>query len=230
MSKQVKQRYILNLKLETEQFQEDILEKRFEIGRKLYNAVLGKVLNRYKEMTKTRLWRTNQSQMSEIYKTEKDKKKLSKLLKPYYAIKNEILKEFRLNEYSLHEDIKLMQHAFKKNIDSFTAQKIASRVWNAINDNLFGKGRKVSFKNYNQGLNSLEGKSNLTGIRFIETSHMLTCNNVSIKVQSKLNDYEMMALKDKICFSRIKRIFVKNKYKYILQLVLEGIPPLKLNK
>ena len=39
-----------------------------------------------------------------------------------------------------------------------------------------------------------------------------------------------MALKDKICFSRIKRIFVKNKYKYILQLVLEGIPPLKLDK
>jgi len=32
--------YVLNLKLETESFQDDILEKRFEIGRKLYNSPL----------------------------------------------------------------------------------------------------------------------------------------------------------------------------------------------
>ena len=32
MAKELKQRYILNLKLEAEEFQEDILEKRFEKG------------------------------------------------------------------------------------------------------------------------------------------------------------------------------------------------------
>lgn len=225
-----KQRFVLNLKLETEKFQEYILEKRFEIGRKLYNAVLGKSLNRYKEMTKTKRWRTNQKEMSEIYEKEKDKKKLNKLLKPFYKIKSEMLKEFGLNEYSLHKDIKLMQHKFKKNIDSFTAQKIASRVWTSLNDNLFGKGEKVSFKNYNQGLNSLEGKSNLTGIRFIEDMNILTWNKLSVKVQSKLNDYEAMALNNKICFSRIKRIFIKDKYKYILQIILKGTPPIKLDR
>ena len=33
--------YILNLDLETELFQEYILEKRFETARKVYNTVLG---------------------------------------------------------------------------------------------------------------------------------------------------------------------------------------------
>ena len=33
--------YVLNLDLETELFQEHILEKRFETARKVYNTVLG---------------------------------------------------------------------------------------------------------------------------------------------------------------------------------------------
>ena len=35
------QRFVLNLKLNTKLFQEDILTKRFDIGRKIYNSVLG---------------------------------------------------------------------------------------------------------------------------------------------------------------------------------------------
>lgn len=230
MVKQPKQRYVLNLKLETERFQEDILDKRFEIGRKLYNSVLGTALSRYNEMTKTRRWRENQANMSEIYKMEKDKVIAKKLSKQYHEIREDMLKEFRLSEYSLHKDIKIMQHKFKANIDSSTAQKIATRVWTSLNDNLFGKGDKVHFKTYNQGLNSIEGKSNTTGIRYIEDKNILEWNKLSIKVQSKLNDYELTALRDKVCYCRIKKIFVRGKYKYILQLILKGIPPIKTNK
>lgn len=57
-----------------------------------------------------------------------------------------MLKEFRLNEYSLHQDVAPMQRIFKKNIDAFTSQKIATRVWKAIDDNIFGKGEEVHFK------------------------------------------------------------------------------------
>ncbi|MCJ7689961.1 MAG: hypothetical protein MUO60_11660 [Clostridiaceae bacterium] len=38
-----------------------------------------------------------------------------------FAIKNIMLKEFRLTEYSLHQDVKSTQHTFKNNVDSFTA-------------------------------------------------------------------------------------------------------------
>ena len=47
MAKPEKQRFVLNLKLITEQWQDDILNTRFEIGRLLYNAILSKSLKRY---------------------------------------------------------------------------------------------------------------------------------------------------------------------------------------
>jgi len=183
-------------------------------------------------MTKTKRWRNNQSELSNIYKTFKcDSKQLNKLCKPYYDIKNNMLQEFRLNEYSLHEDIKLMYKYFKNNIDSFTAQKIASRVWNSINDNLFGKGESVHFKNRNNPLNSLEGKWNKSGIKYDIKTNQLIWNGLKISTMLDINNqYEIDCLSNKICFCRIKRKFVRGKYKYILQLILEGIPPLKINK
>lgn len=232
MAKTPKQRFILNLKLKTEPFQEDILNKRFEIGRQIYNAILGKALKRYNEMIKTKRWRNNQESLSEAYKSFKGtEQELKKLCKSYYDIKNNMLKEFRLNEYSLHEDVKSMQHHFKSNIDSFTAQKIASRVWTSINDNLFGKGEQVHFKNKTKGLNSLEGKSNGTGIRYDLEKNVFLWNGLEIPTILDINNqYEVNALRNKICFCRIKRKFVRNKYKYILQIVLEGVPPVKITR
>ncbi|WP_333888186.1 transposase [Clostridium sp.] len=230
--KEPKQRFVLNLKLKTETYQKDILDKRFEIGRQIYNAVLGKVLKRYTKLIRTKKWRSNQLELSNICKSlNDDKKQLNKLCKPYYKIKQNMLKEFRLSEYSLHEDVKNMQHHFKKNIDASTAQKIASRVWTSINDNLFGKGEEVHFKPYFKGLNSLEGKSNGTGIRYDLKNNLFLWNGLKIPAMLDINNqYEVDALRNKICFCRIKRKFIRGKYKYILQLVLEGVAPIKINK
>ena len=228
--KENKQRYILTLKLKTEQFQEDILNKRFEIGRQLYNSVLNVSLKRYKEMIKTKKWRNNQNYIANVYKTENDKQKAKKLSKKYFDIKKEMLSEYKLSEYSFHEDIKNMQKHFKDNIDSFTSQKIANQVWIAFDKLLYGNGKGVHFKPYNKGLNSLEGKSNKTGIRYILKDNTLAWNGLFIRVQNKLNEYEETCLRDEICYCRIVKKFVKNKYKYSLQLILKGIPPIKVNK
>lgn len=228
--KEQKQRYILTLKLETERFQEDILSKRFEIGRQIYNSVLGKALNRYKEMVKTKKWRENQINISNIYKAEKDKNKAKKLAKQYFEVKKSMLKEFGISEYSFHSNVKNMQNHFKENIDSFTAQKIASNVWKAFDKLLYSNGELVHFKKYNEGLNSLEGKSNKTGIRYSLKDNKLNWNGLSINVQLKLNEYEISALRDEIKYCRIVRKFVRGKYKYSLQLILDGIPPIKVSK
>lgn len=230
MVKEPKRRFILSLKLNTELFQEDILNRRFEIGRQIYNAVLGKSYNRYKEMIKTKKWRDNQVNISNVYKTEKDKNKAKKLAKSYFDIKKSMLEEFKISEYSFHEDVKYMQHHFKSNIDSFSAQKIASNVWKAYDKLLYGNEKFIHFKKYSEGLNSLEGKSNSTGIVYKIDKNILIWNGLNIQVQNKFNDYEINSLRNKICYCRINRKFVRDKYKYGLQLVLEGIPPIKINK
>lgn len=212
-------RYCVTFPLITEKYQETILNKRFEISRQLYNAVLSKAYKRYKSMIETKKYRQLKEQINNA--NEKEKKRLYKQL-------NEMYKQYRLNEYSLHEDIQEMQHHFSENIDSFTAQKIATRVWSAFEDLLFGDGEIVHFKKYGE-LDSLEGKSNKTGIRFKDG--FLIWNGLKIPVKIDYNNpYEYQALKDEICYCRIKRRFIKGKYKYYLQIVFKGVPPMKINK
>ena len=49
--------YVLTLKLKTELWQAYILEKRFEIGRKIYNACLGELLKRHKKLQHDKQYR-----------------------------------------------------------------------------------------------------------------------------------------------------------------------------
>lgn len=219
-------RFCITFPLITEKHQKNILEKRFEIGRKMYNAVLSKVYKRYNCMIETRKYRQLKQQIKELYNsTDKQNKKV---LKPLYKQLNEMHKEYRLNEYSLHEDIKNMQHHFSENIDSFTAQKIATRVWTSLEDLLFGNGETVHFKKYGE-LDSLEGKSNKTGIRFKDNYVIWNGLNIPVVIDYD-NPYEYQAMQNEICYCRIKRKFVHGKYKYYLQLILKGTPPLKINK
>lgn len=212
-------RYCVTFPLITEKYQENILNKRYEISRQLYNAVLSKAYKRYKSMIETKKYRQLKEQINNA--NEKEKKRLYKQL-------NEMYKQYRLNEYSLHKDIQEMQHHFSENIDSFTAQKIATRVWSAFEDLLFGDGERVHFKKYGE-LDSLEGKSNKTGIRLKDG--FLIWNGLKIPVKIDYNNpYEHQALKDEICYCRIKRRFIKGKYKYYLQIVFKGVPPMKINK
>lgn len=212
-------RYCVTFPLITELYQDDILDKRFEISRSMYNGVLSKVFKRYKCMIETKIYRQLKQ---EISISDEDQRVI------LYMKLNAMYKEYRLNEYSLHEDIKEMQHHFKDNIDAFTAQKIATRVWKAMVDLLFGKGDTVHFKKYGE-LDSVEGKSNKTGIRYKD--EVLSWNGLKIPVKIDYNNtYENRALEDEICYCRIKRKFVRGRYKYYLQITFKGVPPLKINK
>src|SRR5574344_2657097 len=88
--------FIVQFPLITEQYQEDILDKRFEIGRHIYNSLVNVTQKRYKEMIKTKQYRNLLSSLSG------DKKKD----KPIWKEVSDIRKEYRLTEYSFHEDVK----------------------------------------------------------------------------------------------------------------------------
>ena len=95
--------YIVQFPLKIEKFQQDILEKRFRIGRDIYNSLLGKMWKRYCEMIKRREYR---ALLEEIAKTEKKK--------PLYKKLEAIRKESGFTEYAFHKEVKDMQKFFKK--------------------------------------------------------------------------------------------------------------------
>ena len=215
--------FIVQFSLKVELYQRDVLNKRFEIGRKIYNALVTVTQKRYKEMIKTKLYRSIKEELRLIYQSE-DKANLKRKTELCKQL-NKLYKQFRLSEYSFQSDVKNMQKHFKDNIDSFTAQKIATCLWKAYDKLLFGNGKSVHYKRYGT-FNTLEGKSNSTGIRFKDNTLIWNGLNVPVVIDYN-NPYEFQSLEHEIAYCRVVRKFVKTKYKFYLQIVFKGITSVK---
>lgn len=207
----------MELPLKTEPYQEDILNKRLEIGRTIYNALVNVTQKRYKEMIKTKAYRSLMSSLTGNKKTDKEIWKQIETLR----------KQYGFSEYSFHEDVKAMQKHFKENMDAFTAQKIASEVWKSYDAFFYGKGKKIYYKKYGD-FNSLEGKSNKSGIRLKDDRIVWNGLELPVAIDYE-NAYEYQALQCPICYCRIIRKYVRNKYKFYVQIVFKGNPPVKVD-
>lgn len=209
--------FIVQFPLVIEKYQEDILDKRFEIGRKIYNSLVSLTQKRYKEMVKTKKYRTLLSQLTG------DKKKDKTVYREIQLMR----KEYGLTEYSFHSAVKEMQKHFKENIDAFTSQKIATNLWKAYDKLFYGNGEVIHYKKFGN-MNALEGKSNSTGIRFKDD--VLLWNGLKIPVRINYNNlYEYQAMQCDISYCRILRKFIHNKNHYYIQIVFKGNPPVKVN-
>lgn len=223
MAKSKTPSFIIELKLVTHQNERAILDKRFAIAERLYNKVLFHARTQLTEVFKNRRYQAVLAERRAAIQT-KDKKHEQACNKALKAIQ----KTFGLTEYALHAYIGRMRPAYKKHIDSFTAQKIATTVWQSIASLLYAKGKRVRFKQFGQ-LASVEGKTNGTGIRF--KGDRMEWNGLILPVKIRQNDQfiqESLAL-SRVKYCRIVRRAFKNGNQYAVQLVLEGVPPVKRN-
>ena len=213
--------FIIELKLNTNNNHLAVLTKRFNIAEKMYNKTLKFALKNLKRMKENKSYKQTLNKYLE-YKKLNDEENI----KIYSDLLNSIRLSYSLSEYQFHSFIKIQQNMYKKHIDSNTSQKIATSVWKAIEDVLYKKGKKVHFKKYNS-LISVEGKSNKSGIRFI--NNKLSWNKLNIPVKIRKNDLfiQESLSNHKIKYCRITRKSFKNGYKYFLQLIMDGIPPAK---
>ena len=117
--------------------------------------------------------------MNELYKRYRamqqsksyQKAKKMKKGKERNAIFSKLNRQFGLTEYAIHAFLTPMSQRFYQNIDSQAVQKIGTRAFQAFKKLMFGEAKKVYFKRYGE-MESIEGKSNKTGIRF--TNNRLT--------------------------------------------------------
>ena len=216
--------FILELKLKTNNNDLVILNKRFKIAEGIYNKTLKYSLKQIKRMKENKDYKRALSDYLN-YKKLDDKDNI----KSCTDTLNSIRKKYSLTEYGLFYFVKMQRKLYEKHFDSNTCQKIASVVWRAISDILFGNGNRASFKKYGQ-LTSLEGKTNKSGIRF--SNNILSWKNLNIPVKIRKNDiFAKECLENhRIKYCRIVRRAFKNGFKYFLQLIFEGVPPTKRNK
>lgn len=234
MARAKKPNYILELKLNTNESQLALLDKRFRIANGIYNTLVKFVKKQLKRMKENKTYKRNLKEYL-YYKELAEKDKANGLTKSenidkfnvYKEILNDIRLSYSLSEYQFHAFVKKQQQMYKKHIDSNTAQKLATTVWTATSEVMFRNGKDIHFKKFGT-LTSLEGKRNTQGIRFLKDKRTLSWNKLNIPVKIRYNDlFALESLENDIKYCRIVRKPFKNGYKYFLQLVIGGYPPQK---
>jgi hypothetical protein len=178
----------------------------------MYNACLGEAMRRVRLIRQSKDF----SRACSLKPKNPERKVLFKRARERY--------EF--SEYALHFYSTKLRHSWiGDHLDSSTAQKLATRAYKAVEKVLFGKAKKVRFKGKNQ-LDSVEGKSNKTGIRWKGDSVEWSGLKLSALITS--NDPVILhGLNSKVKYVRLVRRKIAGKNRFYAQLVCQGKPFVK---
>jgi len=212
--------FILELPLIVNSKDEHILNVKFESARQLYNAVLGESLKRLSLMKESKQWQYARS--------------LPKNNKEQITERNEAfnicVQEFKFTDYDLQSyGTECKNSCFiGDQIDAHTAQKISTRAFKSAQRYQFRQSGKPRFKSKWKSLNSLESKTNASGIRWRDDH--IEWDNLNLKSLFDKKDkhgVQSYALQSKVKYCRIVRKSIKGKQRFYVQLVLSGFPKIK---
>jgi hypothetical protein len=218
-------RCIIELKLYTEKWQADKLNDMFYCAERMYNNMIRYAVKQLAALRANKKYKDLLSSYVELLKKETRYEVEKSLKKELSAKLNEIVKSYELSEYQFHSYItKMKNESFEKVFDINTAQKIATHAWQAVANVLYDDGEKLHFKKLGD-MQSFEGKTNKSGIRFDKTTNRVKIGKMSIPIKLRKNDtYAHEMLEKPICYCRIVRKPFKAGYKYFVQLILKGEP------
>jgi len=214
--------FITELPLVVSPADEKHLLARLEAARQVYNACLGESLKRLgllrqskaqqaaKKMPRGRTGKGATQKQREMAKT-----RAQAFRKANVAV------GFR--EYDLHAYAKQFNHCWiGEHLDINTIQKLATRAFKAVQQYGFGKRGRPRFKGKNQ-MDSVEGKSNASGIRWREPC----VEWLGLELEAIVDwDDPVIAhgLAAHVKFARIVRRKIKERNRFYVQLVCEGKP------
>ena len=244
--------FVLELPLLVEKYQADILNKRFEQLRQLYNYVQGKLLRQYRYF----------EQMKEYQVCKSIREKRDFFRNHPFNIngvhdRSGKLLDITFDEYGIQGFVEKMIHKpvgenatyADLGLNTLILDYLSASIWRAWEKKLYDlKAKRVSFKKYGE-LDSFSSRRKVVnGIaRFFGVELHLEKMQLAIKVNGKQGknakfitlkmlhnpkhaDYEMWALKggvDSVKVVKVVRRLVRSQYKYYVQLTIEGEKPQK---
>ena len=147
--------FLLELPLRVDWSQESGVRAHLEAARCLYNALLGEANQRLRRMRNDPAWAKARS----IPHSNKQERSQA-----FSALR----KNHHFSEYDLHEYAKGARCSWiAAHIDSTMAQTLATRAYQAVNRVCVGHARRVRFRSQGRGIDSVEGKRNDVGLRFV---------------------------------------------------------------
>ena len=148
--------FLVELPLYVDWSQESRVRAHLEAARCLYNALLGEAYARLRHMRNDPAWAVARS-IPRLKKQERAQA-FSALRKKYH------FSEYELHEYAKHARVSWIAD----HIDSTMAQTLATRAYQAVNRVCVGKAKRVRFRSSGRGIDSVEGKRNDVGLRFLQ--------------------------------------------------------------
>jgi transposase len=220
--------FLVELPLRVDAQQAKHLRAHFEAARCLYNALLGEAMKRLKHMRAD----PGFQEARRIPKGHKQERQ---------ALFSALREEYGFSEYALHAyATKARTVWIADHLDSTTAQKLASRAYQAANRVCLGQARRVRFKSRGRGLDSVEGKTNKQGLRFVLQAPEEGNAGYLVWQQDRLPaliDWDDPVIKHglahRIKYARLIRCRATSPqaqgadcegYRYYAQLAVEGVP------
>src|SRR5260370_26129170 len=146
--------FTLSLPLQVNAQQAAQLHTVSEGARQLYNALLAEAVKRLNRMKADPAWQAARS----IPRADKPAR-----TQAFARLRT----RYGFSEYGLYEAAKHLRTSWlAEHLDSLMARKLASRAYQAANRVCVGEARRVRFRSQGRGLDSVEGKTNTSGLRF----------------------------------------------------------------
>lgn len=239
--------FVLELPLQVEKFQADILNKRYEQLRQLYNYVQGKLLRQYRYFEQMKEYQASntfkekrdffRSHPFQIYETLKGNKTPFKISFDEYSIKGFVEK---LVQKSVGSNMTYADLGFT----TYILDHLGASIWAAWDKKLYDfKAKRISFKKYGE-LDSFSSRRKVVrGVVYFSGMGLhLDTMELAIKMNGKVGkeakfitlkmlhnpkhaDYEMWALKggvESVKVVKVVRRLVRSQYKYYVQMTIEG--------
>jgi hypothetical protein len=147
--------FLIELPLQVDWSQQRHLRTHLETARCLYNAILGEAKQRLQQMRRDPAWQEARA----IPRTQKQERSQAF---------SHLRKKYHFSEYDLHAYAKGARCSWiADHIESTMAQTLATRAYQAANRLCTGRAKRVRFRSKGRGLDSVEGKRNDVGMRFV---------------------------------------------------------------
>ncbi|MCH4887106.1 transposase [Acidaminobacter sp. JC074] len=223
----LKDNMVLELELVTSGSDIKALDKRFKIAANIYNTLIRVFKKRVNRLHHSKEYK----ETCDLHKDDPNRKRRFKELREEYELSKGDIEKYATDLTKRFTFQKVGTTKFQTprvHIHSQIAQNLAYRALQAIEQMMFHRADELTFHNL-ESLGTLEGKSNTTGIRFIDRK--VKWAGLEMKIRVKKNDtYARQMLTNKVKYCRIVRKTIRGKVRFYVQLVLEGTPPLKLDK
>ena len=223
--------HTLKFPIKTGRRKEKVLARLFFMMTKCHNIVVKECKKRLRMLRRDKRYR----ELLEAYRTasEADKKSIMKAL-------NSRIAYYGLTEASVQSYIKVWQRQYKHLISSHQAQEEASRVYAGVEKVLYGNGKDVHFKRYQEML-TIASKS-WNGVQYLDPLHTgyykktvkpvypqeIYLLGEHFEVKADWDDlYVRQSLSVDIKYVQVSREMFPSGWRYHIILYLEGETPLR---